>query len=116
MSTPHFRPRNQSIGPITVREILESCPEILESCPHDGCGAVLDLHQVDDQNPDRLVGVCTSEDCSRWYLLVRPALYDRFLVVEIPSSSDVMLSAESDRNGTPAITEDASGARATVAG
>lgn len=49
-------------------------------CPD--CEAGLVLHQPDEWNPDRLLGVC--EECSRWFLLDLRPDQSTWMVVSLP--------------------------------
>jgi hypothetical protein len=63
-------------------------------CPEDatwvcclGCGAPLELHQPDAEEPQRFVGTC--QGCGRWYLLDWVPLTSEGLMLMLPSYEEM---------------------------
>jgi hypothetical protein len=56
------------------------------SCPE--CEVPLDLHQPDDNQPTRLLGICCA--CNRWYLLVETESdWTSALLFELPGAEEI---------------------------
>ena len=52
-------------------------------CPD--CKGALDLHQPDERNPDRLLGVC--KRCSDWFLMDMRPDQTAWMVVPLPDAA-----------------------------
>ena len=81
---PHiqFSAANGASPALIVRDVPCSSGNLC--CPK--CIGLLDVSQPDAEDPDRIIGMCTVETCTEWYLIVRViAVEAGWISVSLPS-------------------------------
>ena len=65
------------------------------------CETVLDFSQPNPEDPNRLIGICG--DCGHWYLVERPEIESRLLMLELPQLTlpDMNVLAHVSPQATP---------------
>ena len=72
---------------VVARPVVLMPRNITLWCP--GCGAPIDRHQPNEDDPTQLLGTCSH--CSRWFLLIEiEDVNSLTLVVDLPSADKIL--------------------------
>jgi hypothetical protein len=66
-------------------------------CP--ACRAILNVHQPEDDVPNRLMASCTCEECALWLALVVTPDRSRVYMVRIPSPPEMWEALSREERG-----------------